>query len=96
MKRSNISSERTIVLLNSSVITLPRNANPESTEKTVNHWKNVFRKSINVNLSKLTLTGGLNYLHFDDDIDLNKLLFLKEMDSNLRKRGSGCVLGRED
>jgi hypothetical protein len=77
MKRTGIKNERTIVLLNSSVITMPHNANPESIQKTITHWKKVFHTSINVQLSNLTLTNGLNYLHFDNDFDLNKLLYYK-------------------
>jgi hypothetical protein len=94
MKRLGISNDNTIVLLNSSVITKPPGNNREAEEKFIRHWKNVFFKSLNINLHHITLTSGLNYLHFEDDIDLNKLLYVKYMDSNSKRR-LGCVLDRD-
>ena len=84
MKKMRVPLHNTVVLLNSDIIRKSPENNEEADAKLKNIWLEHICRTMriprpNVNL---TLGFGISYLHFTNEEDLNKFLFVKNMQKN--------------
>lgn len=75
MKRNDIPHRNTVCLLGSTVIKKPETIEAEERLKKV--WIGHLERSAKIPKCDMTVTHGLSYLHFNDEKDLNKFLFIR-------------------
>ena len=84
MKKLKIPIHNTIVLLNSDIIRKSPENNEEADNRLRKNWLQHISRTMRIEKSfiQLTLGFGISYLHFKNEEDLNKFLFIKNMEKN--------------
>ncbi len=87
MKKQGITVRNTVILLNSDVIRRSYEQNDTVDTRLKQNWINNIALSFRIkpqNMS-ITLGSGISFLHFKQETDLNKFLFVKHLE---KRRGS--------
>ena len=82
MKKQGIQTKNTIVLLNSNILKKSSEHNEEADNKLKKLWVENISNSFRINPMNLSISlgYGISFVHFKEETDLNKFLFIKFME----------------
>jgi hypothetical protein len=88
MKRIGVTVRKTVILLNSDIIRKSPDLNEEADNRLKKIWIQNIASSFRIKPENIsfTLGDGISYLHFREEVDLNKFLFIKFME---KRKGVG-------